>query len=43
MGGARKCEELCMGKCEELLEYSYFDCVNECMKMCLANLAGEPA
>jgi hypothetical protein len=43
LGKARKCEELCMVRCEEPSGYGYLDCVNECMRLCLTNLAGESA
>ena len=41
MSGLSKCEEVCSGRCLEALAPEFFDCVNECMRTCLANVAGE--
>lgn len=35
-----ECEEGCRLECS-IVDDGFFDCVNECMRVCLANVAGE--
>ncbi len=42
MSRLRECEEGCSTKCSDRPGSEYFECVGECMRVCLTSATGEP-